>query len=93
MMMKKILFTFAFLLVSIASSAYDAKIDGIYYNLIPKGKAAMVVGGDEKYRDEISIPSTVVYEGETYKVESVSPWAFRECTNLTKVTLSNGIKE
>ena len=63
MIMKKILFTFVFLLASIAAKAYDAKIDGIYYDLVPKAKVAIVTEGDTKYEGDIIIPSTFEYEG------------------------------
>lgn len=50
--MKKILYIFLFLLVSITASAYDAKIDGIYYDLVPKAKVAIVTEGDTKYEGD-----------------------------------------
>ncbi len=90
--MKKILFTFAFLLVSIASSAYDAKIDGIYYDLVPKAKVAIVTEGDIKYEGDISIPSTFEYEGVEYTVTEITGKAFYYSTNLQSLIIPNSVK-
>ena len=48
--MKKITILFLMTLLStLTASAYDAKIDGIYYNLITKAKQAEVTYGDVSY--------------------------------------------
>ena len=91
--MKKYIFTFVFLLASIAARAYDTKIDGIYYKLVPKAKIAEVVTGDEKYAGQVDIPSTVEYEGVVYNVVSIAALAFRECFELTSVTIPEGVTE
>ena len=44
---------------SIDASAYDVVVDGIYYNLIPKGNVAEVTQGDNKYEGDITIPSSI----------------------------------
>ncbi len=66
--MKKIVYTFMLALLPMVVSAYDAKIDGIYYNLIPKAQKAEVTTGDEKYAGKIVIPATLEYEGVNYTV-------------------------
>ena len=91
MVMKKILFTFAFLLVSIASSAYDVMIDGIYYNINPQGRIAIVTKGDVNYKGDITIPSTIVYNGEDYTVTEITEEAFRDCMNVVSLTIPNSV--
>ena len=71
----------------IGAMAYDAKIDGIYYNLITKAKMAEVTNGDEVYSGELNIPATVDYEGMTYTVQ-LKPYVFRN-SDVTKITLSD----
>lgn len=90
--MKKILFTLVFLLVSITASAYDVKIDGIYYNVVPKAKKAELVVGDDRYTGEVTIPETIEYEGVTYTVTSMQSGVFMDC-DVTKVWLPDGITE
>ncbi|MBR6884090.1 MAG: leucine-rich repeat protein [Prevotella sp.] len=90
--MKKILYIFVFLLVSITASAYDAKIDGIYYDLVPKAKVAIVTEGDTKYEGDISIPSTFEYEGVEYTVTEITGKAFYYSTNLRSLTIPNSVK-
>ena len=44
---------------SISASAYDVEVDGIYYNLVPKGNIAEVTKGDKgakNYSGDITIP-------------------------------------
>ena len=93
--MKK-LFVFLFSLIlsvvfSTSALAYDVKIDGIYYNLISKGKTAAVTSGEEKYSGEVVIPSSITVEGKEYTVTSIEKKAFYECKGLTSVTIPNSV--
>ncbi|MCR5849454.1 MAG: leucine-rich repeat domain-containing protein [Bacteroidaceae bacterium] len=81
--MKKILSLILLALLPIVANAYDAEIDGIYYNLIDKAKIAEVIPGDFTfpsedcnipmglYSGDIVIPEFVTYEGIRYSVTSI----------------------
>ena len=93
--MKK-LFVFLFSLIlsvvfSTSASAYDVKIDGIYYNLISEGKTAEVTSGEEKYSGEVVIPSSITSEGKEYKVITIGAGAFDGCSGLTSVDIPNSV--
>ncbi len=76
------------------ASAYDAKIDGIYYNF--SGTAATVTCYDSNcnssaYSGSVIIPETVTYGSNTYSVTSIDVYAFRDCSKLTSVTIGESV--
>nr|MCR5534004.1 leucine-rich repeat protein [Bacteroidaceae bacterium] len=89
---KKVIFSLFVMLYALSSSAYDALIDGIYYNF--EGTSAIVTnsGSTGCYQGDIVIPSSVTYNGNLYSVTSIGENSFYSCTNLTSVTISEGVK-
>ena len=89
------LFLISFILsvvFSTSASAYDVKIDGIYYNLISKGKTAVVTENwDDNYSGEVIIPSSITVEGKEYAVTSIGSCAFQSCSGLTSITIPNSV--
>ena len=73
-----------------STSAYDCQVDGIFYNLIPKGNAAEVTRGDNKYTGDVVIPEKFTYEGMEYSVTSIGNDAFLG-SGLTSVTIPNSV--
>ena len=76
---------------SIDASAYDVKVDGIYYNLIPNGNVAEVTNGANKYEGDITIPSSIKVNDTEYSVTSVGNSAFEDCINLISITIPNSV--
>ena len=96
--MKKILLLLT--LLPLMASAYDAKIDGMYYNLNKQTKQAAITyekaSGDtpiSSYSGSVTVPQTVTYNNVSYSVTSVGEGAFYGCTGLTSITLPNSITE
>ena len=72
--------------------AVEVEIDGINYDLIPKGKVATVIAKSSgKYSGEVVIPESVEHEGSAYSVTSIGAVAFNGCTGLTSVTIGNSV--
>jgi hypothetical protein len=98
MEMKKLLLTL--LLSVLAVSMHAVCVDGIYYYLKPDHKATVkveTVWNEDftsyevlYYKGDLVIPSTFVFEGETYTVDCVDLYG---CEELTSVTLPETIEE
>ena len=88
--MKKHIFLFLLTLLPLAASAVEL-IDGIYYNLNSSSSTAEVKRGDNSYSGDVTIPSSVTYNNETYSVTSIGYEAFYYCSGLTSVTIPNSV--
>lgn len=75
----------------ITASAYDSEVDGIYYNLDNTALTASVVSGDDAYSGDVTIPSSVTIDDQTYSVTSIANNAFKECTGLTSIDIPNTV--
>ena len=76
---------------SISASAYDVEVDGIYYNIVTKGKAAEVTKGDNNYSGDVTIPETITVDNVVYNVTSIGEEAFIICTAITSITIPNSV--
>ena len=96
--MKKQLLLLVMILLPLVVKAYDAYVDGIYYNFNKDGKNAIVTylsfaSSDNTfaYSGVVIIPDKVTYNGETYSVTSIDQCAFWLCSELTSVTIPNSV--
>lgn len=104
---KSLVISFLAVLMSMPVSAYDFECDGIYYDLLedPYGEhhgliedhTLAVVSGDSEYKGDIVIPSEVTIDGTTYRVTAIGhvgqvhPYVFRNCSELTSVTIPKSV--
>lgn len=90
--MKKHFFLFMVMLLPLTAMAYDAKVDGVYYNL--SGTTAEVTYKKflkKSYSGDVTIPSSITYKGKTYNVTSIGDHAFSHCSELTSITIPNNV--
>ena len=93
--MKKYIIFF-FMLLPMLANAFDAEIDGIYYNF--SGDEATVTYQkyeNSKYISDYSgaifIPASVTYNGKTYTVTNIGGYAFRNCSSLTSIIIPESV--
>ena len=88
--------------VCLSSFAYDFEANGIFYALTDEEwdsetdsyvyRSVAVTSGDALYAGDISIPSSVIYNEQTYPVKYIWDEAFANCPRLTSVLLPNTIQ-
>ena len=84
------------LLAGINIYAYDAEIDGIYYDFSGDEayvtyKAMPPTNNKEAYSGSIAIPDEVIYNDKTYNVTRIGNNAFQGCSDLTSVIIPNSV--
>ena len=98
-MKTKILNLFLLLVTGIGSMfASDTQVDGIWYYFDSSTKIASVTFRGSKhsdyeneYRGNIVIPSSVIYNGATYRVTSIADLAFADCPSLISIIIPSSI--
>lgn len=91
-MKKSLLILLLTLLGSTSLHAYDAYIDGIYYNF-SGNEATVTYNSRPAYSSStVTIPETVIYNGTTYSVTAIGEEAFINCSSVTSVTIPNSMK-
>ncbi len=87
------------LCVASLAQASDTVVDGIYYNFNKEnGTAEVTYKGKchcapDTYQGQLTIPSTVTFEGQTYVVDAIGEYAFASGRKLTGVTIPTTVKK
>ena len=96
-MKKELLLSMLMVMMPLMVNAYDAEIDGIYYNF--SGDEAEVtyqkVGENQipmsDYSGSIVIPESVVYKEKSYKVTRIGLQAFFCCEDVISITIPKSV--
>ena len=76
--------------------AHDFEVDGIYFNkrgneVIVTYKGSSWNSYSNEYSGNVIIPSSVTFNGSTYLVASIGDYAFRNCEDMSNITIPNTI--
>lgn len=89
---KQIGIFFTMSLITFSSYAYDFGVDGIYYKKNSNNTVSVTYrNAIDKYSGSVNIPSQVTYDGITYTVTAIGAEAFKDCIDLTSVTIPNSV--
>lgn len=72
---------------------YDINEQGIYYLITGENTVSISSNGYNSYSGTIIIPNSIDIENEERKVTAIEPYAFANCTELRKVSMSNSVTE
>ena len=87
-------------MAAMLSFAHDFETGGIYYNITSSSAPYMVevtykgtysTQYSNEYSGAVSIPSSVIYNGITYKVTGIGSSAFYYCTGLMSIEIPNSV--
>ncbi|MBR2155103.1 MAG: leucine-rich repeat domain-containing protein [Bacteroidaceae bacterium] len=77
---------------SLLAEAHDLTSNGIYYDILDDTRHTLsVTFGEKNYTGAVSIPATVILDGDTYNVIAIGDWAFHACGGLTSVTIPTSV--
>ena len=78
---------------TIQETEYDFVVDGIYYNITGSNTVEVTYRNTlyGTYYGDVTVPSTVIYNGTTYNVTAIGSLAFYKSVNLTHLTLPTSI--
>ncbi len=77
--------------LSVTAAGSTFEVNGINY-LLGADSTAAVIQKDPKYSGTIIVPSTVSYNGSSYKVTKIQGYAFVGCENLTSIKIGGNVK-
>ena len=77
-------------IIEVGGVGYEFEVDGINYR-IGEDNTVYVTNKKAGYSGDVVIPSSVVYQGNTYRVTKIEGWAFYGCYGLTSITIPNSV--
>ena len=92
--------TISAILCNTTVSAFHFEVDGIFYNILSATEqtAQVTFEGDyywtyavNSYKGEVVIPSSVNYNGKTYRVSEINEGTFYNAINLTSITIPESV--
>ena len=87
----KFLILLVLMLSVLSSSSQTFKSKGIAYTILSDGTVGVTEGGN--YSGKVVIPSQVNYYGTIFTVSCIRDDAFKDCTGLTSVVISNSVED
>lgn len=74
-----------------AASAYDFKVNGLYYEILSEENKTVELVSSSNDLSTITIPEHITYRGVKYTVTSIGSHAMNWCSSLTKVKIPSTV--
>lgn len=82
----------AMLCASVSASAYDFKVDGLYYDIVDLPSLTVkVVGCNEEINEELTIPSTVKFSNRELTVIEIADDSFKGNVQITSLRIGDNV--
>ena len=75
-------------------SSYDFEVDDFYYRIRSYEDYSVYVtygANYNSYSGDVTIPETVTHNSTTYTIKAIDYSAFRNCTELTSITIPDNV--
>jgi len=84
---------FVVLITALEAMCFDFEAGGIYYSINADGVTVSVAAPTYswQYKDAVTIPAEVDYNGVTFTVVAIGEKAFYSCTSLTSVEMPSTV--
>ena len=80
------------LCASVSASAYDFKVDGLYYDIVDLPSLTVkVVGCNEEINEELTIPSTVKFSNRELTVIEIADDSFKGNVQITSLRIGDNV--
>ena len=93
LLLRLILFAGLIIPATIMKADAIVTIDGLTYTIVPTTRTATVIDYSSSLPSDVTIPSTVTYNGVEMTVTAIADKAFANCTKLVSISIPSSVTQ